>query len=157
MRTRLFSTFLLLSLGASAPLLAQPPAAKPAPTTKAPRSERTLVYVLTTGLEDAQVMQSVFTHARVAAEQRRLHEVVILVYGRGVFAFDGDIEGRPPKLAESIRQAMKAGVKIQICGTALAKMGIDRKRLDPSPTEIVPQATTTLVDYVARGAAVVKY
>ncbi|NVB80809.1 MAG: DsrE family protein [Kofleriaceae bacterium] len=157
MRTRLFSAVLLLSLGASSPLLAQPPATKPAPTTSAPRSDRTLVYVLTTGLEDAQVMQSVFVHARVAAEQRRLREVVILVYGRGVFAFDGDIEARPPKLAESIRQAMKAGVKIQVCGTALAHMGIDRKRLDPTPTEIVPQATVTLVDYVAGGAAVVKY
>lgn len=157
MRTKLLSAFLLLSLGASSPLLAQPSAAKPAPTNRAPRSERTLVYVLTTGLEDAQVMQSVFTHARVAAEQRRLREVVILVYGRGVFAFDSDIEGRPPKLAESIRAAMKAGVKIQICGTALAKMGIDRKRLDPPPTEIVSQATITLVDYVASDAAVVKY
>lgn len=157
MRTRLFSAFLLLSLGAaSSPLLAQPSPTKP-PAKTAPRSERTLVYILTTGLEDAQVMQSVFTHARVAAERRRLREVVILVYGRGVFAFDGDIEGRPPKLAESIREAMKAGVKVQVCGTALSKMGIDRKRLDPQPTEVVPQATATLVDYVADGAAVVKY
>ena len=154
MRTRFLSLFLLVGIGAATPVYAQPPAPG---ASAAKKSDRTLVYVLTTGLEDVQVMQSVFTHARVAAEQQRLHEVVILVYGRGVFAFDGGIEGRPPKLADTIRQAMKAGVKVQVCGTALKHMGIDRKRLDPSPTEIVPQATVTLVDYVARGAAVVKY
>lgn len=121
------------------------------------RSERALVFVLTTGLEDLQTMSSVFRHAKAAADQRRLHEVAVIVYGRGVHAFDGDITGRPPALAESIRAAMASGVKVLLCAQAIERMGVARERLDPVPTEIVPNAITTLVDYVAQDAAVVRY
>lgn len=120
-------------------------------------SERALLFVLTTGLEDLQSMSSVFRHARVAADEGRLHEVVVLVYGRGVQAFDGDIAGRPPALVESIRAAMASGVKVLLCANAMEHMGVARERLDPVPTEIVPNAIRTLVDYVAQDAAVVRY
>ena len=132
--------------------------AQRAPRAEAPaRSERALVFVLTTGLEDLQTMSSVFRHAKAAAEEARLREVAVLVYGRGVHAFDGDITGRPSGLAESIRAAMASGVKVLVCASAIERMGVARERLDPVPTEIVPNAITTLVDYVAQDAAVVRY
>lgn len=163
MRTQILSLVMSVMFGACAPTLAPtssvPAPASPVPTAPQPSAvvDRTLVFVLTTGLEDAQTMSSVFKHARTAAEQHRLREVVVLVYGRGVFAFDGGISSRPPKIADMIRQAMAAGVRVQVCANALQHMGIDPTRLDPQPTEIVPSAMVTLVDYVARGAAVVRY
>ncbi|MGN6105690.1 MAG: DsrE family protein [Kofleriaceae bacterium] len=165
------SLFAALAIGACSPSLAEARpgrAAAPAQTTRPSGSatrpasapavvDRSLVFVLTTGLEDAQRMSSVFRHARTAAQQGRLREVVVVVYGRGAFAFDGAIAARPPQLADTIRQAMAAGVRIQLCAHALDQLGIDRARLDPQPTEVVPNAIATLVDHVARGAAVVSY
>lgn len=150
----------LIALGcAPATLHAQPPvrpAAEPITGAHA-RSDRALVFVLTTGLEDAQTMTSVFRHARAAAETQRLSEVVVLVYGRGVQAFDGSVAARPAQAAELARGAMSAGVRVVLCAAALERMGVDREDLDPRPTEIVPNAITTLADYVARDAAIVRY
>lgn len=123
----------------------------------APRSNRALVFVSTTGLEDLQTVSSVFRHAQTAAEQGRLSEVVVLVYGRGIEAFDGDNARRPDSLVQSIRAAMGAGVRVLLCAHAMQQMGIPSERLDPMPTEVVPNAIATLVDYVAADAAVVRY
>lgn len=133
------------------------PAEGAASRSASPQSSRALVFVSTTGLEDLQTMSSVFRHARTAAEQGRLSEVVVLVYGRGIEAFDGDIAHRPDSLVQSIRAAMGAGVRVLLCANAMEQMGIRRERLDPLPTEVVPNAIATLVDYVAGGAAVVRY
>lgn len=146
----------LVALGCAPATLAAQAPVRPAQDAPA-RSERALVFVLTTGLEDAQTMTSVFRHARAAAEQQRLSEVVVLVYGRGVQAFDGSIAARPAQVTEHARGAMAAGVRILLCGAALERMGIDRADLDPPPTAIVPNAITTLVDYVAGDAAIVRY
>lgn len=133
------------------------PAAPPA--ARAAISARSLVFVLTTGLEDAQTLSSVFRHAQAAAaaSQHRLREVVILVCGRGIQAFDGRIQSRPSGLVEMITRAQRAGVRVILCAQAIDRMGLDRERLDPAPTEIVPNAIATLVDYVANDAAVVSY
>lgn len=153
------SLFLIVGALTSTPSssLAAPPAKPALAQTQAARSERALVFVLTTGLEDAQTMTSVFRHAEAAAVQRKLREVVILVYGRGIQAFDGRIKARPAGLVAMIEKAQRAGVKVVLCAQAIDKMGIDRKRLDPTPSEVVPNAMTTLVDYVVRDAAVVSY
>lgn len=146
-----------LVAGGCAPSAVQAQSRAPNPSTAPARSERALLFVLTTGLEDVQAMTSVFRHAKVAAEQHRLSEVAVLVYGRGVHAFDGDISARPPQLLELIRQAMAAGVRVMLCANAIEHMGVDRAHLDPAPTEIVPNAIVTLVGYVERDAAVVRY
>jgi len=158
MTRKLVSVFLLGAL-ASAPTtaLAAPSSKASHASPPSARSERALVFVLTTGLEDAQTMTSVFRHAASAAAQRRLREVAIVVYGRGVQAFDGRLKARPADLVEHIAKAKRAGVRVILCAQALDKMGVDRARLDPAPTDIVPNAMTTLVDYVARDAAVVSY
>ncbi|MCA9614872.1 MAG: DsrE family protein, partial [Myxococcales bacterium] len=116
-----------------------------------------LVFVANTGLEDAQTLSSVFRHAKAAADTGRLREVVVLVYGRAIAAFDGESSRRPPELLERIRDARDAGVRILLCANALASSGIARESVDPAPTEIVPHAIGTLVEYVARGAAVIRY
>lgn len=123
----------------------------------AARTERPLVFVLTTGLEDIQAMSSVFRHAHAAVRDGRLPEVAVIVYGRGIQAFDGSNSSRPAGLPESIRAAMDAGVRVVVCAQAMQKWGIDEASLDPAPTAIAPNAITTLIDYVAQDAAVVRY
>ena len=154
MRTTLF-LMLSLVLGGCAPSLVS--AQRATAMEAAPRAERALVFVLNTGLEDAQTMSSVFRHAQSAAGDGRLREVAILVYGRGIQAFDGSIRRRPAGLTDVIREAMAAGVRIVLCAQAMDQMGVDRGALDPLPSVVVPNVMTTLVDYVAAGAAVVRY
>ena len=151
------TAFLMLSivLGGCAPSLVY--AQRATATEAAPRSERALVFVLNTGLEDAQTMSSVYRHAQSAAGDGRLREVAILVYGRGIQAFDGTIRRRPTGLTASIREAMAAGVRVVLCAQAMDQMGVAREALDPLPSAVVPNVMTTLVDYVAAGAAVVRY
>lgn len=153
MRVVLLIAMLLFAGCAPAAVQAQPTNA----AADAPHAERALVFVLTTGLEDALTMASVFRHARAAAADGRLREVAVVVYGRGIQAFDGTILRRPAGLTESIRAAMDAGVRIVLCAQAMEQMGVAREALDPHPTEIVPNAITTVVDYVSRGDAVVRY
>ncbi len=133
---------------------AQPRAATPP---SAPATQRALVFVLTSGIEDIQAMNSVFRHAKTAAEQHKLQEVVVLVYGRGVNALDGSMKARPTTTGDFVRDAIAAGVRVKVCAVALEHMGVPKDKLDPAGVEIVPNAMATLVDYVARGAAVVKY
>lgn len=155
--TRSLVLVIALLAGGCAPSAVQAQSRTPGPSAAPARSDRALLFVLTTGLEDLQAMSSVFRHAKVAAEQQRLSEVAVLVYGRGVQAFDGDIAARPPQLLELIREAMAAGVRVMLCANAIEHMGVDRAHLDPAPTEIVPNAIVTLVGYVERDAAVVRY
>ena len=125
------------------------------PAQQAPRG--ILLFVLTTGLEDSQTISSVFRHAAMAAEQHRLQEVAVLVYGRGVQALDELLKARPPQTAQFLKMAHAAGVRIRVCAHALEQMGIDRKNIDAQVAEVVPSAMALLVDYVARGATVVRY
>jgi intracellular sulfur oxidation DsrE/DsrF family protein len=159
MRIRLIVSFVSLLTIASLSIPAQAQTARPAAAqpARAPRPQGILLFVLTTGIEDIQSMNSVFRHAKTAAETQRLQEVVVLIYGRGVQALDGSMGARPAQTAQMVRDAMAAGVKVQVCAHALENMGVVPERLDPQPSEIVPNAIATLVDYVARGAAVVRY
>lgn len=132
------------------------PLQRPAKT-HAAVSQRSLVFVLTTGNEDLQRMSSVFRHALVAAKENRLREIVVLVYGRGLDALDRKNQVRPASLPASVREAQAAGVRVIVCQQAMTKSGLTATDLDPAPTTIVPNAIATLVDYVANDAAVVSY
>jgi len=133
-----------------------PPAKQTTAPTPAPTEKRTLVFALTTGLEDPQAMQMAFRHARVAADQHTLGEVVVLVYSRGVQSLDAGA-ARPPGVAKLAQEAMAAGVKVLVCAHSMQMGDVPAERLDPKPTQIVPQAIVALVGYVAKGAAVVRY
>ncbi len=135
----------------------RPPTSPPSAPGEVTRTERPLVFVAMTGLEDLQTLGAVFRHAQTAAERHRTGEVVVLVYGRAVQAFDASIEMRPPALREGIASAMRAGVRILVCNVALTRMGVDAARLDPAPTAIVPNGMDTLLDYVVRDAAIISY
>lgn len=146
---------LATSLGCASTGAAQPPTQAAASAEAV--VDRPLVFVAATGLEDVQTLTSVFRHATAAATTGRLSEVVVLVYGRAIAAFDGELGRRPPELLARIREALEAGVRVLLCANALAGAGIAQSSVDPTPTAIVPRAIVTLVDYVARGAAVVRY
>lgn len=147
----------LVALACTYPVERHASAAPAASTTSEPRSSRALVLLLATGLEDAQTMGSVFRHARVAAEQKKLDEVTVIVYGRGVQALNGALGARPAQVAQLAKEALAAGVHVKVCANALAQMGVSPENLDPPGVEIIPSAMTAVVDYVARGAAVVRY
>lgn len=119
--------------------------------------KRAMVFALATGVEDTQEMASVFRHARVAAEQKKLGDVVVLVYGRGVQALDANLAARPPAVTKSVEEALAAGVKVQVCEHALQQFGIAKDKLVPTGVTTVPNAMAAMVDYVAAGAEVVRY
>jgi intracellular sulfur oxidation DsrE/DsrF family protein len=64
---------------------------------------------------------------------------------------------RPPQAAQLAKEALAAGVHVKVCANTLAQMGVSPERLDPPGIEVIPNAMTAVVDYVARGAAVVRY
>jgi len=137
------------------PAAASPPAATTA-AAAAPQSARTLVFALTTGLEDQQTVNMTFHQAKLAADEKKV-DVVVLVYGRAVLALDGAVGARSPMTPELVRAAMSSGVRVQICADAMMKLGVATDKLDPPGVQVVPTAIGALVDYVARGAAVVRY
>ncbi len=152
---------LLAPVAAAAPAPAAPATTTPLTTTTAkadaPLSNRPLLFVAMTGLEDVQRLQSVFMHAKVAADQHKLNDVSVLVYGRAAEVFNGAIKTRPAALLDAITAAQAAGVKVMVCNVALDRMGIDPAKAVPTPTQIVPNGMTTLVEYVLKDAAVISY
>ncbi len=150
------ATSALAGYACNAPLtrsaVAAPVAASPPPVAK-----RTLVLALATGVEDIQTMTSIFRHARIAAEQKKLEEVVVVIYGRGIQAVDGALAVRPPQVTKMIEEAMAAGVKVQVCAHSMEQFGVQKDKLLPANVEVVPVGMATIVDHVARGGAVVRY
>ena len=155
----LFISILSVSGTLTTPAAAQSTAPHPAtvPTQHAPRAHGELVIVLTSGMEDIQAMNMAFRQARAAADLHQLTSVTVLVYGRGVQALNGGMPARPPQTAQFARDALAAGVRIVVCANALQQMGVAAEQLDPHPTEVVANATTTLVEFATRGATVIRY
>ena len=135
------------------PAAAAPPAAT---AVAAPQPHRTLVFALTTGLEDQQTVNMTFLQAKLAADEKKV-DVIVLVYGRAVLALDGAVGARSPMTPALVRDAMAAGVRVQVCANAMQKLGVPADKLDPPGVQVVPTAIGALVDYVAGGAAVVRY
>lgn len=154
--TAVAGTGALAGYACNAPLTRTAVAA-PVATSSASVTKRSLVLALATGVEDVQTMTSIFRHARIAAEQKKLDEVVVLIHGRGIQAVDGALAVRPPQLTKMIEEAIAAGVKIQVCAHSMEQFGVQKEKLTPANIEVVPVAMATMVDYVARGAAVVRY
>ena len=156
MRSQIIA-LLISILSVSATVTTPASAQSSAPTQHAPRAHGELVIVLTSGMEDIQAMNMAFRQARAAADLHQLASVTVLVYGRGVQALNGGMPARPPQTAQFARDALAAGVRIVVCANALQQMGVAVDQLDPRPTEVVANATTTLVEFATRGATVIRY
>ncbi|NOJ97860.1 hypothetical protein D7W82_31460 [Corallococcus sp. CA049B] len=153
--------FLLLLVTAlvTAPLatLAAPPS-QPSQATekKTPARQGKLVFVSTTGLEDLGTLSSSFRHAKTARESGYLSDVVWLSYGRAVVALDPTVKAVPESVRKEAQAAKAAGVRLVACGHALAKFGIDPKKLQPE-AEVVDNGVAELSRLVAEGYQVIRY
>jgi hypothetical protein len=141
-------TFLAVAFGAKA--------AEPAQT---PKGHGKLLVVLTTGMDDMQTLNMALRHSKMAKESGYLDDVVLLVYGRGIMAFNGAMgpSGRPAQIATMARDAQRAGVRIILCRNSIEQMGIAMDKLDPKPDEIVPFGIVKLSELVSQGYQVIRY
>lgn len=139
----------LLALPAAA-LAGEPPAAP----TPAPKGK--LVFVAMTGPEDVLTLSSSFRHALAAKKSGRLEDVVWLGYGRSVVAFDPTVKVVPEDVRKNAAEARKAGVKLLVCGQALAKWGMDPQKLEPQ-AEVVANAIDELARLVSEGYQIIRY
>ncbi len=121
----------------------------------AARPRGKLLFVLTTGLEDVQMVGMSLRHAKMAKESGHLESVVWLTYGRGVQSLS-PMGARPPKLAQLAREAQAAGVPLIACNTALTQMGVPKESLDPKP-QIVPAGIIKLSELVSQGYQIIRY
>ncbi len=115
-----------------------------------------LAFVLTTSFDDMQTMNMMLQQAKIAKDSGYLEDVVVVVYGRGVMAFN-NIPARPAQTAQFIRDAQGAGVRFYVCNNALTKLGISPDKLDPKPDEIVPRGIVKLSELISDGYQVIRY
>ncbi len=146
------SLFALLLIAPSFTQAQSPP---PVANTQ-PKAQGKLVFVSTTGLEDLGTLASSFRHAKTAKESGHLSDVVWLSYGRAVVALDPTVTAVPDEVHKAAAEARAAGVRLVACGNALAKFGIDPKKLTPA-AEVVPDGVRELSRLVAEGYAVIRY
>jgi intracellular sulfur oxidation DsrE/DsrF family protein len=141
-------TFLAGAFGAKA--------AEPQPTLK---GHGKLVLALTTGMEDMQTLNMALRHAKMAKESGYLADVVLLVYGRAIMAFNGAMgqSGRPPQIAAMAREAQHAGVRIVHCRNSIEQMGIPMDKIDPKPDEFVPLGIVKLSELISQGYQAIRY
>lgn len=144
---------LLAAFLAAAPVVraAQPDHAEPG---RKPHGK--LAFVLTTAFDDMQMMNMMLQQAKIAKESGYLEDVVVVVYGRGVMAFN-NIPARPAQTAQFIRAAQGAGVRFYVCNNALTKLGVSPNNLDPKPDEIVPRGIVKLSQLISDGYQVIRY
>ncbi len=142
----------LVALFAAAPVVSAQP--QPAAPTVKPHGK--LAFVLTTAFDDMQMMNMMLQQAKLAKESGYLEDVVVVVYGRGVMAFN-NIPARPPQTAQFIRAAQAAGVRFYVCNNALTKLGVSPAKLDPKPDEIVERGIVKLSQLISDGYQVIRY
>lgn len=150
-RAAAFLIALMFVLGALGAKAAEPP--------QTLKGHGKLVLVMATGMEDMQTLNMAFRHAKAAKESGYLEDVVLLVYGRGIMAFNGAMgqSGRPPQIAAMAREAQHAGVRIIVCRNSIDQMGIPVDKIDPKPDEIVPNAIVKLSELVSQGYQAIRY
>jgi intracellular sulfur oxidation DsrE/DsrF family protein len=75
------------------------------------------------------VSSSTLCHAKMAKESGYLEDVVLLVYGRAIMAFNGAVgtSARPQQIAAMARKAQHAGVRIVLCRNSIEQM-VENKR-----------------------------
>ncbi len=130
--------------------------ARPAAATPQPAGPK-VVFVLTTGIENIQQMNLSLRHAKTVRESGYLADVVWIADDRGVEAVGGGPGARAPETATLAREAQNAGVRLIVCKSSLAQVGIPRERLDPVPDEMVPDGITRLAELVSQGYQVIRY
>ena len=114
------------------------------------------VFILTTGFEDLREVELCLYDVKVAKASGYLADVTLIVRGRGVDALT-DLKERPAQIAKLAREAKASGVHIIASDEELKRDGLATTHFDPFPSELVPDATTRMIESVSHGYQVIRY
>jgi hypothetical protein len=115
-----------------------------------------LVFILTTGFEDIREVEQCLYDVKVAKASGYLGNVTLIVRGHGVDALT-DSNVRPLQIANLARDAKVSGVRIIASKNELDQASAPSAQMDPVPTEIVPDAATTMAKLVSKGYQILHY
>jgi intracellular sulfur oxidation DsrE/DsrF family protein len=115
-----------------------------------------LVFMLTTGFEDLREVELCLSDVKVAKASGDLTEVTLLLRGRGVDALTA-LSGRPAQIAKLANELKASGVHIIASDSELKQDGLSASRMDPAPSELVPDAAARMIELVSRGYQVIRY
>src|SRR5580704_15891261 len=105
-----------------------------------------LVFMLTTGFEDLREVELCLSDVKVAKASGELAEVILLVRGRGVDALT-NMNGRPTQIAQLAKELKASGVHIIASDSELKQDGLPAARMDPAPSELVPDGAARMVEF----------
>jgi hypothetical protein len=116
-----------------------------------------VAFLLTSGLENVQALDTVLQYAIVAKKSGHLAEVVVLADSRGVEILAGNMGARPAQTAALARQAKAAGVRFLVTATGLKQFDITAADLDPKPDEIVPDGGDRLSELISQHYEIIHF
>jgi hypothetical protein len=67
------------------------------------------------------------------------------------------LNGRPAQTAKLIHGAKASGVHIIASVNELKENGLSSARMDPEPSDLVPDAAARMIEFVSRGYQVIRY
>ena len=131
------------------PLVRARPAAAAASAAAAGTSDK-LVFLVTTGLEDSNALDTVLQYAISARASGHISEVVILADGRGVEILAAHMGARPAQTAQLAKKAKAAGIRFVVTDTGLKQVDMTKTDLDPAPDEIIPDGGARLAGLISQ-------
>jgi len=121
-----------------------------------PEPRHKLIFMLTTGFEDLREVELCLHDVKVAKASGYLADVILIVRGRGVDAL-ANLNGRPSQIADLAREVKASGVRIIASDAELTQYGVSAAKLDPVPSELIPDAAARMSEYVSQGYEVIRY
>ncbi len=150
----LMAVFFILVV--TSPMVKAGPQAGPARPTIGDRPDK-LVFLLTTGLEDVNALDTVLQYAISAKKSGHLSDVVVLADSRGVEILAANMGARPTQTVALAKQAKAAGVRFLVTASGLKQFDITAADLDPKPDEIVPDGGDRLSDLISQHYEVIHF
>ena len=116
-----------------------------------------VVFLLTTGLENVQALDTLLQYAIAAKKSGHLSDVVVLADSRGVEILAGNMGARPAQTAALAKQAKAAGVRFLVTAPGLKQFDVAAADLDPKPDEIVPDGGGRLSDLISQHFEIIHF
>jgi hypothetical protein len=116
-----------------------------------------VVFLLTTGLENVQALDTLLQYAISAKKSGHLSDVAVLAESRGVEILAGNMGARPAQTAALAKQAKAAGVRFLVTTPGLQQFDMTAADLDPKPDEIVPDGGDRLSDLISQHYEIIHF
>ena len=115
-----------------------------------------LVFMLTTGLEDLREVELCLADVKAAKASGYTADVILIVRGRGAEAL-ANLNGRPSRIAKLAREVKSSGIQIVASANEFKQEGISAASMDPTPSDLVPDAAVRMAELVSQGYQVIRY